>query len=234
MSEQSNVIQFPKPQTAPASGSQTPPTQPGKKPAPKKKAKFNASLATTVCSMMAIALATGVSNTSFFKKHEGWIEVASMSADNRGIASVEPSELDSRNAAWEKSIAESLASTDVRDLASVALGHEASEDEKVRFGVLERKYTILRDLKRNEVESITLQGSGSEPSMVLNRSAFLGQYGHWISEKYGFSELKSAETKQDHRVEEFTLFDSQHKAYATARFELDHYQRLLSFHLEPL
>lgn len=233
MSEQSNVIQFPKPQPAPASGSPTP-SQPVKKPSSKKKAKFNASLATTVCSLMAIALATGVSNSSFFKKNEGWVEIASLSADNRGIASVEPNELEFRNAAWEKSVAESLASTDERDLASVAVGHEASEDEKVRFGVLERKYTILRDLKRNEVESITLQGTGSEPSMVLNRSAFLGRYGHWISDKYGFSELKSSETKQDHRYEEFTLFDSQHKAFATAKFELDNYQRLLSFHLEPL
>lgn len=233
MSEQSNIIPFPK-QQSPSLNPPPPSNSSPKKKSNRKKLKFNASLATTVCSLIAIALATGVSNTSFFQKHEGWVELSSLSPDDRSIASVEPSANETRNAAWEKSVAESLASTDVRDLASVSIGHEASEDEQVRFGVLERKYTILRDLQRNEVESITLQGSGSEPSMVLDRAGFLGQYGHWISDKYGFSKLKSTGMKQDHRVEEFTLFDTHHKAFATAQFELDNYQRLLSFHLQPL
>jgi hypothetical protein len=233
MKNQSNVIPFPKAQQpAPSAPNQT--TPPPQKPVAKKKAKFNPSLASTVLSLFAIALAAGASNTSVFKKNEGWVDVASLAGENRGIASVDPSVSDIRDAAWEKSIAESLASAEVRDIASVQVGHEASLDEKVRFGVLERKYTILRDLKRNEVESIILQGSGSKPSFVMDRSQFLGQFGHWISDKYGAAELKSSETKEDRRFEAFTIFDKKHEAYATAKFELDNYQRLLSFHLEPL
>jgi hypothetical protein len=232
MKNRSNVIPFPKAQQPTSNSGQTPP--PPRKPTIKKKVTVNPSLAATVLSLFAIALAAGASNRSVFKQNEGWVDVASLSADDRGIASVEPSVTDIRDAAWEKSIAESLASAEVRDIASVSVGHEASLDEKVRFGVLERKYTILRDLKRNEVESITLQGSSSKPSFVMDRSQFLGQFGRWISEKYGTSELKSSEVKQDRRYEAFTIFDRKHTAYATAKFELDNYQRLLSFHLEPI
>lgn len=233
MSDQSNIIQFPKPQQAPTANSSTPPQTPKKAPQ-KKKAKFNAPLASTVCSMIAIVLATGASNSSIFKKNEGWVDVASVAGDSRGIASVDPMLPELRDAAWEKSIADSLASAEVRDLASVAVGHKASLDEQVRFGVLERKYTILRDLQRNEVESIILQGTGSEPSIVMNRAQFLGKFGRWISDKYSSSELKSAEVQKGNRVEAFTVFDTQHKAFATAKFELDNYQRLLSFRFEPL
>jgi len=134
----------------------------------------------------------------------------------------------------EKSVAESLASVEVRDLASISVGHEATLDEKIRYGILERKYTILHDLQRNEVEAITLQGSDTEPTFVSNRSEFMGKYGRWMSEKYGFSELKSSEVIQKIRVEFFTVFDSNHKPYATAKFELDSFQRLLAFHFEPL
>lgn len=231
MKNQSNVIPFPKSQPAPKSQ----PKPPHNPPAPKQKAKFNVSLAATVCSLVAIILASGASNTSIFKKSEGWIDVAStVSADNRGIASVEPTLNDARDAAWERSVADSLASAEVRDLASVSVGHQASLDEQVRFGILERKYTILRDLEHDQVESITLQGSNAEPSIVMNRAEFLGKFGHWISDRYGFSELKSKESQKDRRYENFTVFDREHKAYATARFELDNYQRLLSFHMEPV
>lgn len=221
MKDQTNVIQFPKSQSAPTPA-QRPPAAKGKsKPAP--------SLWITAGSLFAIAIATGTTNLSLFDR-AGSTELASV----RGIASVEQTLPESRDAAWEKSIAESLASTEVRDLASVSVGHEASLDEKVRYGILERKYTILRDLQRNEIESIVLQGAESEPSMVSNRAEFLGKYGRWMSDKYGFSELKSSELVKDRRMESFTVFDSGHKAYAVAKFELDSFGRLLAFHFEPL
>jgi hypothetical protein len=215
--DQSNVIQFPKPQPQP-SASQPAPSKPVAK-----KRKWNSSLLLTGGSLFAIALATGVTNVAFLKNVK--------SEDDRMIASAAPEE---RNAAWEKSVAESLASADVREVASLSVGREASIDESLRYGALERKYTILRDLKRNEVESIILQGSGAEPSMVADRSEFLGKYGHWMSPKYSFAELKSSETIKDRRYESFAIYDTDHKAYAIARFELDNYQRLLAFHWKPL
>src|SRR5207244_340076 len=102
---------------------------------------------------------------------------------------------------------DSLASTEVRDLASVSVGHEASLDEKVRFGVLERKYTVLRDLTRDEIESVTLQGQNVEPSVLTDRAQFLGKFGHWMSEKYSSSELNSTEVKKDRLLETFTIYD---------------------------
>ena len=117
--DQTNIIQFPKP-SSPA---------PGLQPAAsferrRKKRRWNPSLATTICSLIAITLATGTSNISFFTKLEGSAEMASMNS-LRGVASIE-SLSEPRDAAWEKSVAESLASADVRDVASISVGHEAS------------------------------------------------------------------------------------------------------------
>jgi hypothetical protein len=46
--------------------------------------------------------------------------------------------------------------------------------------------------------------------------------------------LKKSLVDKGRRIEDFTLFDREHKPYAVARFELDNYSRLLSFHLQPL
>lgn len=233
MKDKSNVIQFPKPQQVPTPAPSRQPKAAEIKPADikpviQKKGRPGKSLWITVASLFAITLATGTTNLSIFSGSTGTVDLAS--EGGRGLASI-PEE---RDAAWEKSVAESLASAEVRDLASISVGHEASLDEKVRYGVLERKYTILRDMQRNEVESIILQGAGTEPTLVSNRAEFLGQFGRWLSEKYGFSELKSSELVKDVRHEVFTVFDANHKAYAVADFELDNYQRLLKFHFKPL
>lgn len=234
--QQTNVIPFPKSQQPATPSTPAPVQKPSRRPAGKKKMKPSRSLAITVGSMLAIAIATGTTNSAFFSSESGMASLASrvpQSVDSHNVDDVLPALPEERDAAWEKSIAESLASTDVRDMASVAVGHEASLDEKVRYGILERKYTILRDLKRNEVESIILQGTGT-PSLVPNRSEFLGKFGRWMSEKYGFSEMKSSEVVKDRRLESFTVFDSSHKAYALAKFELDTSGHLLAFHFEPL
>lgn len=191
-------------------------------------------MVTTVCSLAAISLAVGASNSTLFRSGEGQQELSSL-ADSRGIASIEEA-APLRDPAWEKSIADSLSSVELRDLASIAVGHEATLDEKVRYGVLERKYTILRDLKRNEVESVILQGAGTEPTMLRNRADFLGQFGKWMSDKYASAQLDSAQAviTKDRRIEYFTVYDASHKAYAKAKFELDNFQRLLSLTFERL
>jgi hypothetical protein len=225
MEDQNNILQFPKPQPSTPTSTE--------KPRPKKKAsvKSYVPLATTVCSLLAISLAAATSNSAFFAKSDDQKDLSSV-VDARSVASVE--QVLDRDASWEKSMAENLASVELRDVASVSVGHEASLDENLRYGVLERKYTILRDLKRNEVESIILQGAGSEPTMLRDRANFLGKYGKWMSERYSSSEFASKASEKDKNIESFTIYDSQHKAYATARFELDNMQRLLAFHFEPL
>jgi hypothetical protein len=226
MKDQTNIIQFPKPSPHPATASQTP--NAGTFVVAR---KATPSLLVTVMSLLAIALATGATNSSTFRKTNE-VDLASTSG-NRILASIDE-RAEVRDAVWEKSVAESLASKDEREVASISIGHEATQDETLRYGVLERKYTILRDLQRNEIESIILQGSGSEPSSISNRAEFLAKYGKWMSEKYAFSELKSSEPAKDRRHELFTVFDANRKAYAIAHFELDNYQRLLSFRFEPL
>lgn len=223
MKNQTNVIQFPKSQTpSPAPNRDVKPV-PGPKAKPKQ-AK-NSSLLFTAGSLFAIALATGVTNAAFLMNPSV--------VEERGLASAADT-FDSRDAAWEKSVAESLASVEVREPASAAIGHKPNLDASVRYGALERKYTILRDLKRDEVESIVLQDKVSEPTLIKDRAEFLATYGKWVSGKYSFAELKSSEVNQGGRVESFALFDSKRRAYALVRFEMDSFQGLLALRLQPL
>src|ERR1700722_14829289 len=131
MKERTNVIQFPKsPSGSPQTGSfqnQRPPEP----PSGKKSSLKNRSLTVTAVSMVAIAIATGTGNSTLFRRTAGTVDLPSVSV-GRGIASGEPIQ-EQRNAAWEKSVAESLASAEIRDIASLGVGHEASMDEKVRF-----------------------------------------------------------------------------------------------------
>src|SRR5579863_7289143 len=108
MKEPNNIIPFP---SAPV------------KPIPSPRRRWNKSLASTVFSMTVVVVAAGISDSAIFQ---------SRYPSERNIASSEDL---IRDAAWEKAIAESLASGDRRDMSSVWLGHDASTDEAVRYGV---------------------------------------------------------------------------------------------------
>lgn len=211
MKDEANVIPFPK-----QSNAQNTPSASPVQSSPIRQ-RFNHSLVLTGASLFAIAVAVGSTNYALAPQVE----------PDRKIASVSD-----RNAEWEKALSESLASVEVRGPTSI--GKAPSMDEVVRYGVLERKYTVLRDLQRDEVESITLQSDRAEASLIKDRAQFLGMYGKWMTNNYGSSKLKTSGLSENGQFELFTIYDSKSAPYGEARFELDTYGHLISFRFKPI
>jgi hypothetical protein len=221
-----NVIQFPgkKRETVEQ------PTRPQSPPAkPAAQAKRPAKSKRTVGGVLAIGLLTAMVN------HYAFAPVLTTdfsSQSSRGIASVE-SGAELRDAAWEKMLAESLASSQIRTLATVGVGHEATAEEKLRWGTLEEKYTILYQPKAHVIDTITLQDSSSTPSYILDRENFMRTYGSLFAENFGSAKLKSVEVGHDKTIEDYTIFDHDQRPKGQARFELDMHKRLLSLKVQP-
>lgn len=215
------VIQFPGAQAG------QPPKRPvGTPPPPRAK---NKSL-TMGASVLAIALATLAVNRYAFRQPTQSAQLSSMS---RGIASVEPMRI-VRDAAWEKHLAESLASTQVRDVASSRLGHPATLEEKLRWGTLEEKYTIDYDPKFHKISHILLQDKSIAPAYVLNRDQFLENYGTLFSPHFYSAKLGSVSHKDGKTLESYTIFDKDRHSEGKVRFVLDRYKRLLSMQVDPV
>lgn len=227
-----NVIQFPgnkkKETEVSPSGGQTPSTAAAnvaKQTEPKnKKAK-----AITVGSALAIMLMTGAVNRYAFNEHVHSLDSSSNSV--RSIASVGRMNW-KRDAAWEKNLAESLASAKVRGPASTSLGHPATVEERLRFGALEEKYTIVYKPDAHNIATITLQDSNTNPAYVLDRKKFLQDYGPLLQDGYASATLKSLQVDHDRTVESYTLFDKDQRPKAEAQFELDVHKRLLSLKVD--
>jgi hypothetical protein len=229
-----NVIQFPgakKPETKEATSVATA-TAPAtavttaKKPARKTTKKAKAATAGTV---LAIALMTGAFNRFTFEQKSQSLDASSNSG--RAIASVGQAEW-KRDAAWEKNLAESLASAQERSVASTGLGHAATAEEKLRWGTLEEKYTIVYKSDVHNIEMITLQDSTTNPAYILDRNKFLHEYGQLLQDGFSSAQLKSVEIGHDGSVESYTLFDKDKRPKAEAHFELDIHKRLLSLKVE--
>ncbi len=147
---------------------------------------------------------------------------------NRMIASVEKFKWE-RDAAWEKDLAERLASSHIRSLASTNIGRAATQEEKLRWGVLEEKYTITyRSDSSDQIGSILLQGDKNEPAYVLDREKFLSDFGHLFEANFDFAQLKSVEKSEQNIIESYTLFGKDSQPKGEVRFELDRHKRLLS------
>lgn len=224
-----NVIQFPgRKKEAEASATDTAKTvatavATAKKPS---RAKSKKTLAGTV---VAILLATGAVNRFAFSSSQN-TELASQSG--RSIASIEQGRYE-RDAKWEKQLAESLASDQVRNIASTQVGRNATAEEKLRWGTLEEKYTITYRPEASQIRSILLQDNSTAPSYILDRMQFLKEYGSLFESGYASAKLKSVETSDDKTIESYTIFDKDNRARGEARFELDRHKRLLSLKVEP-
>lgn len=223
-----NVLQFPGPKAQPAKPS-TPAPQPAKqKEEPPQPPKAKSVKKTTAGAVVAIALMTVAVNKYTFSESNS----ASLSSNGgRTIASINH---DSRDAAWEKDLAERLASAQVREVASVNIGRPATKEEKLRWGVLEEKYTISYDKEEHRIRSILLQDEKTSPSYMLDRSKFLNEFGSLFSETFDSAKLKSVEKSEDKTVEAYTLFDKENNPKGEARFELDRHKRLISLKVEPI
>lgn len=223
-----NIIQFP------GSKKEKGPKQ-DEAPAPRPpKTKRFAQVAVTGLALGAIAFATAAMNSSIFRTSAGRLDLASVSAHNgRAIASVQPA-TPVRDAGWEMKVAEKLASLQARHIDSIEVGRNPTLEDRLRHQVLDSNYTLLRDLDRNELDSIVFARTDAQPSYILDRSRFLNKYGHVVSGRYNYAELKSSELINGRRFESYTVFDSSSQPYAVARFEMDAYQRLLAFHFDPL
>lgn len=221
-----NVLQFPvrkKESEAPEAGKAQIPAK-AKRPAKKGSKKAMAA------SVLAIGLLTVAVNKKTFESTPGQTDLASASG-GRAIASVQAV---SRNAQWEKDLAEKLASAQVRDIASTSIGRSATIEEKLRWGILEEKYTITYSSTEHEIHSILLQDPVSKPAYILDRNEFLTEYGQLFESQFKTAKLKSVEKSDDKTVESYTLYDQENNAKGEARFELDRYKRLISLKVEPL
>ncbi len=230
--DQSNVIQFPGPKAAPAKPA-TPP------PAPKAKAQSTPKPSlkkTTVGTVLAIALMTIAVNKYTFDNTEHAADLSSMTdsaTSGRAIASLERASY-TRDAAWEKALAERLASPQIREMASLNVGRAATKEEKLRWGILEEKYTINYNAEEHKINSISLQDAMTAPSYILDRPKFLNEYGALFHQGFDSAKLKSVEKSDDKTVEAYTLFDKENNPKGEARFELDRHKRLISLKVEPI
>jgi hypothetical protein len=229
-----NVIQFPGAKkkeaddkaVAPTAAAPTSAVATAKKPARKAGKKAKAATAGTV---LAIAMMTGAFNRFTFDQKMNSLDASSESG--RSIASVGRAEW-KRDAAWEKTLAESLASAQERSVASTGLGHAATAEEKLRWGTLEEKYTIVYKTDVHNIEMITLQDTTTNPAYILDRNKFLHDYGQLLQDGYASAQLKSVEVEHGKTVESYTLYDKDKRPKAEAHFELDIHKRLLSLKVE--
>jgi hypothetical protein len=223
-----NILQFPKrkkdAQVPPPVNQEKPKTDPSPKKGSKK------AMAAT---FLAISLLTvAVNKNTFEKTSVGNIDLASnASSEGRKIASVQSI---SRDADWEMNLSNRLASAQIREIASAGIGRAATIDEKLRWGILEEKYTITYSSDERRINTILLQDPVSSPSYIRDRSKFLAEYGRLFENKFNTAKLKSVEKSDDKTVEIHTLFDKENKAKGEARFELDRHKRLISLKVEPV
>ncbi|MBX3022057.1 MAG: hypothetical protein KF799_10305 [Bdellovibrionales bacterium] len=234
-----NVIQFPglkrKESESVADHSTVPPV-PTAKAAAAAKPKKRSSKKNLAGTVLAIILATGAVNRYAFQNSEATSSatMASNATVGRGLASVNLHSSQQRDSAWEKELAESLASPVKRAVAAIQVGRPATIEEKLRWGTLEEKYTITFRQGAHEIDSILLQNAGSSaPSYILNRNKFLNDYGGLMAHGYTGAKLKSIQTVNDKTIEAYALYGQDEKPKAEARFELDQHKRLLSLKVEP-
>jgi hypothetical protein len=225
-----NVLQFPGPKTTSNKPAHNPPPVPNASEPPKPE-KTKSVKKTTAGTVLAIALMSVAVNKYTFSHHSNSADLSSNGG--RSIASVERLTFH-RDAAWEKALAERLASAKTRDIASVNIGRAATKDEKLRWGVLEEKYTISYDADEHNIRSILLQDEKSSPSYLLDRPKFLNEFGSLFSAHFETAKLKSVQKSDDKTVEAYTLFDKDNNPKGEARFELDRHKRLISLKVEPV
>lgn len=227
MSNQSkgNVIQFPSPKKPGYEPAAQAPLPPAKKP----------SALAVGGGIAAVILMTVAVNKYTFDSGTGVSEMASLNATTSGrkIASVQAARW-SRDAQWEKRLADRLASAQVRQIASTQVGREATKQEQLRWGILEEKYTIVYSPENKSIHSIVLQDPLTQPSYILNRDLFLNKFGELFESDFSGAKLKSVEKGEDKTIESYTLFNKEKKATGEARFELDRHKRLLSLKVEPI
>lgn len=231
---QDNVIQFPgrKKEAEKNDSPATPKNQSTPPPAPKPEKDKK----TMAAGVLAVLLMTVAVNRYTFDAaiiHKTDMASFAQTANGRAIASLDRASWN-RDAAWEKRLAEKLASPQVRSTASLGIGRSATKEEKLRWGILEEKYTINYTADDHKINSILLQDTISSPAYILDRSKFLKEYGHLFQNAFETAKLKSTEKSSDKTVENYTLFDKENRPKGEARFELDRHKRLISLKVEPV
>lgn len=234
--QSNNVIQFPgrkkDAESAPVPAKANP-----SKPAHKSR-KGRVSKKNLAGTLVAIVLATAAVNRYVFETTVQSFSFTSYGADasdanvHRGIASLEAMSW-SRDAQWEKQLAEKLASPAVRTLASTRIGRPASTEDKLRWGILEEKYTIAYNVDDHRIYSILLQDESTAPSYILDRDQFLREYGSLFALEFSAAKLKSVESSNGKTIESYTLYKRDNSPAREARFELDRHKRLISLKVEP-
>ena len=186
-------------------------------------------------SVLAIMLMTVAVNKYTFNSKSESADLTSTSSQSMGRQIASVGQLNwTRDASWEMQLADKLASPQARQIASTSVGRSATTEEKLRWGILEEKYTIAYKEDNHAIHSILLQDPIGKPSYILDRNKFLSEYGHLFEHSFDTAKLKSVEKSDDKTVESYTLFDKDNNAKGEARFELDRHKRLISLKVEPV
>jgi hypothetical protein len=238
-SKQGNVLQFPKQPSRPAA--------PGE--AVSRRATDDVSSGPvlpvsprpSLLTLSAIGLVAGLVNFSVF--HLGATRSDELVTQNetgarplarvalRSPASADSAKSDS-TASSDSALAESLASAKTRNVASINhIGRGATLEEKLRWGLLEEKYTMYKPDTR-QIQSISLQDPEAEPAYLLDRNKFLKEYGSLLEESFNSAQLNSVQVNETKTIESYTLFDKDKRPKAEAQFELDRHKRLLSINVK--
>lgn len=209
-----NVIQFPGKKGQPAA---TPPNSPSpKKPKAKQKVMAGA--------VLAIILATVATNRAVYSQKS--MELSSQSG--RAIASVQGT-LEARDSNWERSVADALASAEVRGPASINIGRDVSALEQLQLGTLRGVYSLQFSEEGHQLRAITLQGSDSSPAYV-SPEQFFKKYGQLINPRFKQAlALREPVRADGHISESFQVLDVDNRPVGEAHFEMDRHGRLLSF-----
>lgn len=234
----SNVIQFPGKKGSPTSPrDNSPPSAPSDSKKPSQGRTKRTSQAVLSGAVLSILLATVAVNRSVFRTDSSSLSsVASVDQSSnpsrplRDIASVAPA----RDPQWEKSIAERLASAEVRGPASFNIGRDVSAEEKLHFGALNGIYSLEFTADSHLLKKISLQDKESNPS-YLSSDEFFRDFGLLVNPRFKSASRVGAPSRSEDRIfENYRLFDVDNRPVLGATFERDRHGRLLSMEVTAL
>lgn len=186
--------------------------------------------------VLSILLATMATNQSVFRSTPNQsLALSSVTPSsgkmNRDIASVPAFQ---RPSQWERSVADNLASADVRGPASFNIGREVTAEEKLHFGALNGIYSLEFSTDTHLLRKIVLQDQESNPT-YLSSSEFFRDFGLLVNPRFKSALLVGVPSRfQDKIYENYRVFDIDNRPVSEATFERDRHGRLLSMEITAL
>lgn len=212
-----NIIQFP--------GQKGPASQNEKAVSTKPERKFSPRQWLIAGSLLSVILASVATNRMTFKDVES-LEMSS--TGGRGLASVGRSM--HRNTTWEKSLAESLASADVRGPASFNIGREVTMEDSLRHGKFEN-YSMSFTGAGHELRSIEWQGDKNV--VYMTPEEFFRDYGQLVNKRFKEARVTGEPqvNEKGQIVESYMIIDVDNRPVQEVKVGTDRHGRFFSFEI---